>query len=238
MLPLKDNIRYLVNSTATTVLIILNCIFFVIEQALILSGHGAWVQNFGMWTPRDITLAFVHANPLYMLLNVGSILTATFLHGGWEHIMGNMVFLHCFGRAVEARLGVKRYVWFYLAGGFAAFFGQYIINVNSPIPNLGASGAIAAVLGAYLVLFPKARIMGASTSMGFLNVPAYWFLPLWAFSQVQSQLFEKHGGGGVAYMAHIGGFVFGLLFAWYIRKYRGGGNTKAAYIIEECAARS
>jgi len=237
MLPIKDNLRYLVDSTATTVLIILNILFFVVEQSFILSGHGSFVQGFGMFTPGDITHAVVHANAFYMALNAITIFTAMFLHGGIDHIMGNMVFLHCFGRAVEGRLGVKRYILFYLAGGIAATCGQYFTYMNSSVPNLGASGAIAAVLGAYLVLFPKARIMGASTSMGFLNISAFWFLPLWAFSQVQSQLFSKHGmGGGVAYMAHLGGFAFGVLFALYLRKFRGGGNTKAVFMEDSCAA--
>jgi membrane associated rhomboid family serine protease len=220
MIPLKDNFRYLVDSTATTVLILLNCLFFIVEQSLIVSGHSTWIQEFGAFTPADLTSAFAHANPLYILLNVLSIFSSMFLHGGIMHILGNMAFLNCFGRAVEARLGVKRYVLFYLAGGVAAALGQWLPQPDSHIPCLGASGAIAAVLSAYLVFFPRARVTGLSMTMGFITASAWSFLPVWALSQVYSVIFEQHGGGGVAYMAHLGGFAFGLAFAYLITRLR------------------
>ncbi len=230
MFPLRDNFKYLVGTTATKVIILLNCIFFIVEESLMVSGHSTWVQQYGMFTPADLTTAFVHANPLYMLLNVLSIFSSMFLHGGIMHILGNMAFLACFGRAVEARLGVKRYVMFYLLGGVAAALGQWLPNMNSHVPCLGASGAIAAVLAAYLVFFPRAKVTGLSMSMGLITASAWQFLPIWALSQVSSVLFEQSSsGGGVAYMAHLGGFVFGLAFgalvAW-LRPKQNAGNVQ------------
>ncbi len=231
MIPLKDNLRYLVDSTATTVIILLNCIFFVVEESIILSGHAAWVQQYGMFTPSDLTTAFVHANPLLMLLNVLSLFTAMFLHGGIMHLLGNMAFLNCFGRGVEARLGIKRFVLFYLAGGVAADMAHYAISMHSQTPSLGASGAIAAVMSAYLIFFPQARVTGISTSLGLITAPALSFMPIWALTQIASILFEQpHEGGGVAYMAHLGGFAFGLLFAYLLLKRKGQNQTTSVQV--------
>jgi len=213
MIPFKDNLLCIARPTATAVIIILNCLFFVIEQALLQSGsyYAGLVQHYGMFTPANFTYAFSSADPLTMLAATCTVFTAMFLHGGLMHIFGNMVFLNCFGRAVEARLGKRQYVAFYLFAGLAATAGQYFMNPLSAIPNLGASGAIAGVLSAYLVFFPKAKILGLSTQLGILYAPAWSFLFSWVTMQVISVVFEApHAEGGVAYMAHIGGFVFGI----------------------------
>jgi membrane associated rhomboid family serine protease len=147
-------------------------------------------------------------------------ITSMFLHGSWDHILGNMLFLAVFGKNVEDAFGPLRYLVFYFAGGFVAtltqtFFTLMFANkAASVVPNLGASGAIAAVLGAYFVLYPKSRVFGLAAIIP-VTVPAYIFLGFWFLYQ----LFEANyglfsstaNGGGVAFFAHVGGFVFGFL---------------------------
>ena len=156
-----------------------------------------------------------------------SLFESMFLHGGWLHIAGNMLFLWIFGNNIEDRLGHVRFLLFYLAGGLAASALQFLVGPNSTIPSVGASGAIAAVLGAYLVLYPRARV--TTVVIFFLitivELPALVVLGLWFLLQ----LLEGVGGlgtqvnsGGVAYFAHVGGFVFGLAVAFAFLR-RGGG---------------
>jgi len=147
-------------------------------------------------------------------------ITSMFLHGSWDHILGNMLFLAVFGKNVEDAFGPVRYLVFYFAGGFVAtltqtFFTLMFANkAASLVPNLGASGAIAAVLGAYFVLYPKSRVFGLAAIIP-VTVSAYVFLGFWFLYQ----LFEANyglfsstaNGGGVAFFAHVGGFVFGFL---------------------------
>ena len=157
-----------------------------------------------------------------------AVLTSMFLHGGWLHILGNMLFLWVFGDNVEDALGKLGYLGFYLLGGVAAGALQFVIGPNSTIPNVGASGAIAAVLGAYIVLYPRSRIL---TVVFFfiitvVELPATAVLGLWFVLQ----LFEGVSGlagqvnSGVAYFAHVGGFAFGALvaFAFFRGRRRSG----------------
>jgi membrane associated rhomboid family serine protease len=159
---------------------------------------------------------------------VGSVFEAMFLHGGWLHIAGNMLYLWIFGNNVEDRLGRLRYLVFYLAGGVAASALELAFGPNSAVPNLGASGAIAAVLGSYLVLFPRAQVR--TLLFGFIPttfraefVLGFWFL---------MQLFDgvgglgSHANGGVAYWAHVGGFLFGVLTT--LALFRGGAGRRPA----------
>ncbi|HZP90267.1 MAG TPA: rhomboid family intramembrane serine protease [Actinomycetota bacterium] len=154
-----------------------------------------------------------------------SIFVAMFLHGGWLHIGGNMLFLWIFGNNVEDRIGRFTFLVFYLLGGLAATGLQLAFDPNSAVPNLGASGAIAAILGAYLVMFPRARV----TTLVFfffitaIELPAVVVLGSWFVLQ----LFSGVGGlgtqvnGGVAYWAHVGGFIFGMAGAWLFFRDRG-----------------
>jgi membrane associated rhomboid family serine protease len=152
-----------------------------------------------------------------------TLITSQFLHGGWLHLLGNMLFLWIFGNNVEDRLGRIRFLVFYLVGGAVAGLTQVAINPDSAIPTIGASGAIAATLGAYLVLFPRARI----TSLVFLgffyqliDVPAVVVLVFWFLLQLIdgiASLGVTDASGGVAFFAHIGGFVFGALVGLGIR---------------------
>jgi membrane associated rhomboid family serine protease len=148
------------------------------------------------------------------------VFTSMFMHGGWEHILGNMLFLWIFGNNVEDTLGRPRFVAFYLTGGAFATLSQTIVTLQAGsaeaarIPNVGASGAIAAVLGAYLVLFPGGRVFTWVIPFFFFELPAMLFLGFWFLLQLflgSGSFVQPEQGGGVAYFAHIGGFVFGLL---------------------------
>lgn len=147
-----------------------------------------------------------------------SIFVAMFLHGGWLHIGGNMLYLWIFGNNVEDRLGRLTFLAFYLLGGVAAMLLQLAVDPGSTIPTVGASGAIAAVLGAYLVLFPHARVT-TLVMMFFItvvDVPAGFLLAAWFVLQLFSGVGQlgTHLAGGVAYWAHVGGFAFGAVVTW------------------------
>src|SRR5215471_1222190 len=151
-----------------------------------------------------------------------SWITAMFLHGSWDHILGNMLFLAVFGKNVEDAFGPLRYLVFYFAGGFVAMMTQTLMTLAfanhaaSLVPNLGASGAIAAVLGAYFVLYPNSRVFGLAAIIP-VTVPAYVFLGFWFLYQLFEANFglfsSTANGGGVAFFAHVGGFIFGLIVA-------------------------
>ncbi len=151
-----------------------------------------------------------------------SWITSMFLHGSWDHILGNMLFLAVFGKNVEDAFGHLRYLAFYFAGGFVATMTQTLITLlfgttaEARVPNLGASGAIAAVLGAYFVLYPNSRVFGLFVVFP-LRVSAWFFLGFWFLYQLFEANFGLFGstanGGGVAFFAHVGGFVFGVLVA-------------------------
>src|SRR6266542_1010982 len=145
-----------------------------------------------------------------------TIFTAMFLHGGWFHIISNMWFLFIFGDNVEERMGSLRYLIFYFLGGAAAGLLQAYILPTSTEPMIGASGAIAGVLGAYLILYPRSRIASLVPILfifTIIEIPAFLFLLFWFGSQIYSGLFAIPGGGasGIAWWAHIGGFIFGVI---------------------------
>ena len=146
-----------------------------------------------------------------------TIFTAMFMHGGFLHIAGNMLFLWIFGNNIEDAMGPVKYLAFYLLGGIAALALQVAISPDSAVPTLGASGAIAAVLGGYIVLYPRARVLTLFFIILFftvLEVPAMIVLGLWFIEQAvfgaAGLITPTHAGGGVAYFAHVGGFAFGL----------------------------
>ncbi len=163
---------------------------------------------------------------------VASIFLAMFIHGGWLHIGGNMLFLWVFGNNVEDRLGRARYLLFYLLGGLAAFGLQFALAPNSVVPTLGASGAIAAVLGAYIVLYPRAKVLTLFTFFFFFvrEVPAVFVLGAWFVLQLFSGVGQlgTQVNGGVAYWAHIGGFTFGAIVALLFLRPRGSREAFAA----------
>jgi hypothetical protein len=167
-----------------------------------------------------------HALPWYE-----GVFTGMFMHASWEHILGNMLFLWIFGNNVEDALGHVRYLFWYLAAGVAAIAAQTAVTLavgtiaDKSIPNIGASGAIAGVLGAYFVLLPRARVL-TLIFFGIIlirEIPAVWFLGIWILLQLWSgglSLLSPQSGGGTAFFAHIGGFVFGIATVRLLAKRR------------------
>lgn len=208
-----DDSQVRISPIVTTALIVVNVLFFLIE----LNGGNEFIER---WSFIPSRFAEDPAS------NWPTIFTAMFMHGGWMHLFGNMLYLYIFGDNVEENFGHVKYLAFYLIAGIAATFAQFYFNPHSNIPNVGASGAIAGVLGAYLLLFPQARVdvlvARAVMSMPALIVIGFWFV-LQLFSGVGSiaHTDETADAGGVAYMAHVGGFVAGLAIALLFRG-RGG----------------
>lgn len=165
----------------------------------------------------------VFAPPTYEKIPALSVLTSMFLHGGWLHLLGNMLFLWVFGNNIEDRFGRIRYLILYFAAGFAAAYGYAFANPADSDPLVGASGAISGVLGAYLVLYPSARVWGLVPVLFFipLKLPAWLVLGTWFVLQgVYAYGLGVAEGSSVAYLAHIIGFVIGVLFALPFRRWR------------------
>jgi len=194
----------------TLLLILANVVFFVAELGL---GEAFIVQ--WAFVPRRFL-----ADPTG---DLATLFTSMFMHAGWLHIAGNLLYLWIFGDNVEDRFGRGQFLIFYLVCGLAATFAQMAFNMQSDIPNLGASGAIAGVLGAYILMFPKARVK-VLLGTRIVQLSALVVLGLWIVLQFLSgvgSIMSPTDQGGVAYMAHIGGFVAGFLLAFLFRKRRG-----------------
>lgn len=215
MVPLRDNNPTQITPFVTYVIIALNIAVFGHQLSL---GQGLQ-EFFNQWAlvPQDLTNSFRGqptglSHPAWVTL-----FTSQFLHGGFLHIAGNMLFLWVFGNNIEDKLGHVKFLIFYLSCGALAALSQWCFHLNSEIPSLGASGAIAGVMGAYVLRFPRAEIL-TLIPLGFLwwtvRIPAFFFLGFWfaqqAFSSVAS-LNASMDMGGVAYWAHAGGFVFGAI---------------------------
>ena len=153
---------------------------------------------------------------------VATLFTSMFLHGGWMHLIGNMLYLWIFGNNVEDAMGHRRFIFFYLLCGIIAVLAHALTNPQSNVPMIGASGAISGVLGAYLLLYPHARVLVA-IPLGFIihttRISAKWVLGLWFLLQIFNTLSASNEQGGVAWAAHIGGFVAGMLLIPFF-KYR------------------
>ena len=217
MLPIRDNIRSNSFPIVNWLLIGLNTIIFLFEITLAPSNLEQFIQTFGM-VPTNLQLT----NPIALVSNplpIFTLFSHMFLHGGWFHLISNMWILYIFGDNVEDRLGSPRYFLFYILGGLAAGIIQAAASPASLIPAIGASGAIAAVLGAYILLFPNGRVTTLIPLFfipWFIEVRAIIFLGIWFISQLFSGfsalgLPENSSMGGVAWFAHIGGFIFGFL---------------------------
>jgi membrane associated rhomboid family serine protease len=197
---------------------------FAVELSITATGGDAALETFfDRWAavPADISAALARGD--YASQAILGVLTHMFLHAGWLHLLGNMLFLWIFGNNVEDRLGSIPFATFYLVGGIIAALGQVAIDPQSKAPLVGASGAIAAALGAYIVLFPGARILSL-VFLGFfyqlLEVPAIIVLGFWFALQLLNgvaALGAETAQGGVAFFAHIGGFAFGLLVGFVVR---------------------
>jgi membrane associated rhomboid family serine protease len=214
MLPLSDGIPARRFPVVNVLLIVANFAVFILYE---LPHLGAAVYHASFY-PCSVDGACRAPEPWGL-----SWITAMFLHGGWDHILANMLFLAIFGKNVEDAFGPLRYLTFYFAGGFAAMMTQTAMTLlfgtvqDARVPELGASGAIAAVLGAYFVLYPASRVLTYIFPIFLVRIPAWTFLGVWFLYQLIEAnfgLFNAHAnGGGVAFFAHVGGFIFGLLAA-------------------------
>jgi membrane associated rhomboid family serine protease len=220
VIPLRDANPTRRTPVVTLALIAACFAVFAYELGLLASAGDAALERFVTeWgvVPAAATGAWRGGNVLSA--ESATLVTSQFLHGGWLHLIGNMLYLWIFGNNIEDRLGRIRFVLFYLGGGVVAGLTQIAIDPSSTIPMVGASGAIAATLGAYLVLYPRARIT-TLVFLGFfyqlINVPAVAVLGFWFALQLIdgfASLGVEGVGGGVAFFAHIGGFVAGAVIA-------------------------
>jgi membrane associated rhomboid family serine protease len=215
--PIRDTIRSYSFPIVNWAIIGANILAFLYETTLGPNALEELIRNFGM-VPARLSLenpAVWIADPFILL----TLVTSQFLHGGWLHLISNMWTLFIFGDNVEDRIGSFRFLLFYLFGGIAANLLQAFVFPNSPIPAVGASGAIAAVLGAYLVLFPRSRVITLILLFffpWFVEISAIFYLGFWFVTQLYSGLFsfglpEGSQAGGIAWWAHVGGFLFGFL---------------------------
>jgi len=216
MFPLYDTVRSRKFPLVNWLLIIFNVIIFLYETQLDSNSLRSLVETWGV-IPNQLI-----ASPSSEFVTVFS---SMFLHGGWFHILSNMWILFIFGDNVEERLGSGRYIIFYLLSGIAAIALQSYLYPDSSIPMIGASGAIAGVLGAYLILFPQARIASLVPILfifTLIEIPAIIFLGFWFVSQLFSGWLALQGAdmSGVAWWAHVGGFIFGILVVKFFERRR------------------
>ncbi len=216
MFPLRDTIRAHTFPIVNYSLIAVNVLIFFFESNLEPGGFDRLVSTLGL-VPRQLSMA----RPFSFF----TLFSSMFLHGGWFHLISNMWMLFIFGDNVEDRMGSFRYLAFYLLGGTVAGLTHALVTVTffgaesqpAGIPTVGASGAIAGVLGAYIVLYPRARVTTLVPLLflpWFIEIPAVIFLGVWFITQLSPGLLylgQAGGFGGIAWWAHIGGFVYGLL---------------------------
>jgi membrane associated rhomboid family serine protease len=208
-----DDVRGAGPGVLTIVLVLINVAVFIAEVTIFRPGLSEFFSEYGV-VPAQV----LEGRQLY------SFLTSLFLHGGWFHLISNMVFLWIFGDNVEAALGRVIYPIFYLVGGIAASLTHVAVSPNSTLPSVGASGAIGAILGAYIVMFPRSQVR-VLLLFGFFmvirRITAILFLGIWFamqfFSGIASIGAETAQTGGVAVWAHVGGFVFGVLVGLLFR---------------------
>ncbi len=209
MIPIRDNIKSRRTPWVTYLILLGNVAAFVYELRLG-DGLGDFIQQYGL-VPWRITKG-IEITGFRPMDHVVPWFSSMFLHGGWLHIIGNMWFLWIFADNVEDRLGPRKFLLFYLAGGLAAGMAQLAADPLSQVPMVGASGAMAAVLAGYMLLYPRARIH-TLIFIFFVEVPAFVFIGVWFLVQYfngSAALTDAAGGGGVAWWAHIGGFVVGI----------------------------
>jgi membrane associated rhomboid family serine protease len=203
MFPLRDDQPIRSTPVICILLIVLNAVIFLHEMQLEDYSRNYFIAHYGL-VPDHLRLS--------------SLITSQFLHGGWLHIIGNMIFLWAFGRTLEDAMGGLKFLAFYLLCGAAAGLTQVFVNAGSHVPTIGASGAIAGVMGAYLVKFPRARIHSLVFIFVFItmvDIPVLFFLPYWFLMQfvygVGSIGYSNVSEGGTAWFAHIGGFIAGMI---------------------------
>jgi len=220
MIPLRDNVPARGIPVVTLGLIAVNVIVFVRELSLPRPALEAMIYFWGV-IPARLLFPFQHA---FSEFPPGALLTPfthMFLHGGWLHLIGNMWYLWIFGDNIEDAMGKVRFVSFYLLTGLTAALFHSLTSIHSNIPTIGASGAISGVLGAYLILYPKARVL-VLIPLGFfsrlLYIPAMFVLGFWFLLQLLEGALSGGAAGGVAWWAHIGGFLAGMALVGIFKK--------------------
>ena len=212
MIPIRDTIRSETYPIVNSIIIAINVLVFLVELS---QGErlNKFIYIYGLVPARyavpQISAYFTSSQ------QVISFLSFMFLHGGFLHLLGNMWSLYIFGDNVEDRLGHFRYLAFYLLCGLASGVSHLVLNLHSKVPTIGASGAIAGVMGAYFVLYPKAKVLTLVPIFfffQFFELPAFVFLGIWFIFQFLSAAGASAQAGGIAWWAHIGGFVFGIIF--------------------------
>jgi len=220
MIPLRDNIPSRITPVVSVGLIVACTVVFFWQLALGPDGFQAAVTSFGV-IPATL-LGDARLPPdLYAVPPTVTVFTSMFLHGGVLHLLGNMLYLWIFGDNVEDAMGHGRFVAFYLLCGLAAALAQALPNAASTIPMIGASGAISGVLGAYLLLYPRAQVLviiPIGIFMHALHLPAMLVLGLWFVIQLVSSAFADPATGGVAFGAHIGGFLAGMALLPFFKR--------------------
>jgi hypothetical protein len=230
MLPIRDDQPRYSTPFVTWFLIALNLLIFLFEAALDGPSLNILIQQFGV-VPTHVA-AFLAGSPKYPLpVVILPFFTSMFLHGSWMHVIGNMWFLFIFGDNVEDYLGHFKYLTFYILTGLIAMTTQVFINLHTSVPTLGASGAIAGVLGAYFILYPRARVL-TWFFVFVIWVPAwiilgYWFALQFLSGTATALAMPGPNMGGVAFWAHVGGFVSGALLV----KVFGERNLRSPYAV-------
>jgi rhomboid family protein len=230
MIPIRDDQPRFITPYVTYFLIGLNLVIFLFEATLTPQSFKVLLYQLGM-VPANITAFLAGAGGLRLVAAFLPTLTSMFLHGSWMHVIGNMWFLWIFGDNIEDHLGHFKYLLFYLLSGLGAAFAQVILNPHSRVPTVGASGAIAGVLGAYFLLFPRAKVLIWFPIFFLFYLPAwvtlgYWFAMQFVSGAATSIANYSETSGGVAFWAHVGGFVAGIvlikIFPERPRRYRYG----------------
>jgi membrane associated rhomboid family serine protease len=220
VVPLRDDIPTRIRPVVTYCLIIVNIVVFLMELRLSDQQLSQFFQSWAI-VPRELTASLEGIPPNQGVAEWLTLFTSQFLHGGILHIAGNMLFLWIFGNNVEDRLGHIKFLVFYLSCGALAALTQWFFSAYSSVPSLGASGAIAGVMGAYILRYPKAEIL-TLIPLGFFfwtaRIPAFFFLGFWFLQQTVASVASLGApsnigmeSGGIAYWAHAGGFVFGII---------------------------
>ncbi|MCP5053816.1 MAG: rhomboid family intramembrane serine protease, partial [bacterium] len=225
MIPIRDTIPSLNYPVVNTSIIGINVVIFLLQ--LMQGGDmDRFIFLYGLVPARySIPHVSSYFNTGQQLLSLVSFM---FLHGGFIHLLGNMWSLYIFGDNVEDRLGHLRYLLFYLLCGFASGLSHLVLNLQSNVPTIGASGAIAGVMGAYFILHPNAKILTLIPIIfipWFIEIPAYFFLGFWFILQFINAAGSQGATGGIAWWAHIGGFIFGILFLKLFLVLPGAGVT-------------
>ena len=230
MIPIRDDQPRFSTPYVTYFLIGLNLVIFLFEASLLLKASRSLLFQLGM-IPANVTAVSRGGRPAGLTAAFLPTLTSMFLHGSWMHVIGNMWFLWIFGDNIEDYLGHFKYLLFYLLSGLAAAFAQLVLNPHSRVPTVGASGAIAGVLGAYFLLYPRAKVLIWFPILFLFYLPAwvtlgYWFAMQFVSGAATSIASYSETSGGVAFWAHVGGFLAGIIlikiFPERPRRYRYG----------------